>query len=172
MTSCCGESRVVEVVGLDLIVPEVDIVRGVGVSTICQVLTVVWRSRVGRRALSGVVGGIVGKSLIPCHVGDTVERSVLVVPINHGISEVGGNTSGSGRGSRGSGGGGGSVGGNGRRAGGRASGSGLRSRSGSGTLGTGTGWNWGGFLPDESDRGAVAGISTQRKLECVVGWAD
>ena len=100
MTGGRGESRVAEVVVLDLIVPEVDVVRGIGVSSVCQVLTVVWRPRVLSGALGGVVSGVVGKSLIPCHGGDTVEGSVLVVPVDHSVSEVSGDAGGCGRGGR------------------------------------------------------------------------
>lgn len=95
-----GESRVAEVVVIDLIVPEVDVVRGVGVSSVCQVLTVVWRPRVLSGALGGVVRGVVGKSLIPCHGRDAVEGSVLVVPVDHSVSEVSGDAGGCGRGGR------------------------------------------------------------------------
>jgi hypothetical protein len=48
VTSVETEDRIVVVVVADFVVPKVDLVRWIGVSTVCQVLTVVQRVRVSR----------------------------------------------------------------------------------------------------------------------------
>ena len=89
MASRIAESRIGEVVAADLIVPEVDIIGGVGEATVRQVLAVVRGVRVIGRAFGGIVCSVGSESVVPDDGGRSVTSSVGVVPLDHLRCEVG-----------------------------------------------------------------------------------
>jgi len=74
------KSRIGEVVVLNLVVPEIDIVSGVRVTTIGQVFAVVGRIRVVGRAVLRVAEGVCGEGVVPGDRRRSVTGSVDVVP--------------------------------------------------------------------------------------------
>jgi len=74
------KSRVGEVVVLNLVVPEINVVSGVRVTTIGQVFAVVGRIGVVGRAVLRVVEGVCGEGVVPTDGRRPMTDSVDVMP--------------------------------------------------------------------------------------------
>ena len=80
MTRRKTESRVGEIVVFNLVVPKIDVVSRVGVTTIGQVFAIVERIGVVGRAVLRVVERVGGEGIVPGYGGRSVTGPIDVVP--------------------------------------------------------------------------------------------